>query len=160
MRNSLSSTDQPGDGLAGFVDLVVGDVTSGAYGVLDAGTEVVVEEREGERLERFGDRGDLGEDVDAVLVVCDHLLQAADLALDAAQPVEVRGLGLVSARRGDFSHVTTIPVPGMSLQGGVGIVAEGLSTVMEGLSGPLDCALTRTATSFTGGAAKCGQMMV
>src|SRR5450756_2305710 len=106
MGNSLSSTDQPGDGLAGFVDLVVCHATSGAYGVLDAGTEVVVEEREGERLERLGDRGDLGEDVDAVLVVCDHLLQAADLALDAAQTVEVRGLGLVSARRGDFSHVS------------------------------------------------------
>src|SRR5664279_4381285 len=106
MRNSLSSTDQPGDGLAGFVDLVVGDATSDAYRILDAGTEVVVQQREGERLERFGDRGDLGEDVDAVLVVCNHLLQAADLALDAAQPVEVRGLGLVSARRGDFSHVT------------------------------------------------------
>src|SRR5450759_1265403 len=106
MRNSSSSTDQPGDGLAGFVDLVVCHATSDAYRVLDAGTEVVVEEREGERLECLGDRGDLGEDVDAVLVVRDHLLQAADLALDAAQPVEVRGLGLFSARRGDFSHVT------------------------------------------------------
>src|SRR5665647_2819768 len=106
MRNSLSSTDQPGDGLAGFVDLVVGDVTSDAYRIFDAGTEVVVEERESERLERLGDCRDLGEDVDAVLVVVDHLLQAANLALDAAQPVEVRGLGLVSARRGDFSHVT------------------------------------------------------
>src|SRR5450759_742064 len=106
MRNSSSSTDQPGDGLAGFVDLVVCHATSGAYGVLHAGPEVVVEEREGERLERLGDCGDLGEDVDAVLVVSDHLLQAANLALDAAQTVEVRGLGLVSARRGDFSHVT------------------------------------------------------
>src|SRR5665647_1982013 len=106
MGNSLSSTDQPGDGLAGFVDLVVGDVTSDAHRILDAGTEVVVEERESERLERLGDCRDLGEDVDAVLVVVDHLLQAANLALDAAQPVEVRGLGLVSARRGDFSHVT------------------------------------------------------
>src|SRR5665647_1353309 len=160
MGNSLSSTDQPGDGLAGFVDLVVGDVTSDAYRIFDAGTEVVVEERESERLERLGDCRDLGEDVDAVLVVVDHLLQAADLALDAAQPVEVRGLGLVSARRGDFSHVTTIPVPGMSLQGVVGIVAEGRRHRPGRLSGPLDRALTRTATSFTWGAEKCGQMMV
>ena len=33
--------------------------------------------------------GDLGEDVDAVLLLVDHPLQAARLALDATQPPEV-----------------------------------------------------------------------
>src|SRR5450759_511157 len=140
MGNSLSSTDQPGDGLAGFVDLVVGDVTPGAYGVLHAGPEVVVEEREGERLERLGDCGDLGEDVDAVLVVSDHLLQAANLALDAAQTVEVRGLGLVSARRDDFSHVTHYTRTRYESPGGGCCRFGSVSlSVLDGLSKPLDC---------------------
>ena len=34
------------------------------------------------------DRGDLGEDVDAVGVLVDHALEAAHLALDAAQPLD------------------------------------------------------------------------
>ena len=54
--------------------------------------EVLVEELEGERLQRLGGRRHLREDVDAVLVLFDHPLQAADLALDAAQPLEVRVL--------------------------------------------------------------------
>src|SRR6202044_2058680 len=43
----------------------------------------------GHRLEGAGHRRHLGQDVDAVLVVVDHLLQAADLALDPAQAREV-----------------------------------------------------------------------
>ena len=44
---------------------------------------------EPDALERLGDRRDLGEHVDAVLVVAHHALQPADLPLDPAQPVEV-----------------------------------------------------------------------
>ena len=54
--------------------------------------EVLVEQFEGERLQRLRGRRDLREDVDAVLVLFDHPLQPADLALDAAQPLEVRVL--------------------------------------------------------------------
>ena len=41
-------------------------------------------------MERLGDRGNLGEDVDAVLVFVDHAGDAADLPFDAAQALEVR----------------------------------------------------------------------
>src|SRR6476620_4266171 len=44
---------------------------------------------EGERLQRLGGGRHLGEDVDAVLVLLNHPLQAADLALDPPQPLEV-----------------------------------------------------------------------
>ena len=44
---------------------------------------------ERERLERLGRGGDLGQDVDAVLLVLDHPLDPADLPLDPAQPLEV-----------------------------------------------------------------------
>jgi hypothetical protein len=52
-------------------------------------TEVLIEQRERDRLQCLGGRGDLGEDVDAVLVLVDHPLQAADLPLDPPQPLEV-----------------------------------------------------------------------
>jgi hypothetical protein len=51
--------------------------------------EVILEQAERDRLQRARRGGHLGQDVDAVLVLFDHLLQAADLTLDAAQPVEV-----------------------------------------------------------------------
>ena len=41
-------------------------------------------------MERLGDRGNLGEDVDAVLVFIDHAGDAANLPFDAAQSLEVR----------------------------------------------------------------------
>ena len=41
-------------------------------------------------MERLGDRGNLGEDVDTVLVFIDHAGDAADLPFDAAQALEVR----------------------------------------------------------------------
>ena len=51
--------------------------------------QVLVEQAEPDALQRLGDRRDLGEHVDAVLVVLDHPLQPAHLAFDAAQPAEV-----------------------------------------------------------------------
>jgi hypothetical protein len=50
---------------------------------------MLVEQAQTDPLERLRDRDDLGEDVDAVLVLVDHALQPADLTLDAAQPVPV-----------------------------------------------------------------------
>ena len=46
---------------------------------------VVVHEAERDLVERGLDRGDLRQDVDAVAVLLDHLLDAADLALDALE---------------------------------------------------------------------------
>src|SRR5689334_7761601 len=42
---------------------------------------VVVDEAQGDLVERRLDRGDLGEDVDAVALLLDHSRDAADLAL-------------------------------------------------------------------------------
>ena len=53
-------------------------------GTGDAVLEVLVEKMQPDALQRLGGRGDLGEHVDAIGVVLDHALQAADLTLDAA----------------------------------------------------------------------------
>src|SRR3954465_13121431 len=54
----------------------------------DAVLCVVVEEPERDLVERGLNCGDLGQDVDAVAVVCDHALDPAHLSLDAAQALE------------------------------------------------------------------------
>jgi hypothetical protein len=54
--------------------------------------QVLVQQFQRERLQRLGRGGHLGQDVDAVLVLLDHPLQAPDLPLDPAQPLEVAGL--------------------------------------------------------------------
>ena len=54
---------------------------------------VLVEEPERDLVQRGVDRRDLGEDVDAVAIVLDHALDAADLALDPAQALEQLVLG-------------------------------------------------------------------
>lgn len=67
---------------------------AGAFG-FDGGAgyavaDVLFEQVQGDGVERLGDRGNLGEDVDAVLVFIDHAGDAADLPFDAAQALEVR----------------------------------------------------------------------
>ena len=47
------------------------------------------EQAHGHRLQGFGHRRDLGEDVDAVLVFLDHALQSSGLAFDALEAFEV-----------------------------------------------------------------------
>ena len=54
--------------------------------------DVVVEDREGEGVKGGADGGDLGEDVDAVAAVGDHLLDAAHLAGDAVHAFDERVL--------------------------------------------------------------------
>ena len=54
----------------------------------DAVARVLVEQAERDLVERGLDRADLGQDVDAVAVVLDHPLDAADLALDALHALE------------------------------------------------------------------------
>src|SRR5215203_6951509 len=60
---------------------------------------MVVEQSQRDLVERGLDRRDLRHDLDAVTVVLDHPLDATDLALDAAQPLQQLLLGCgVSAR--------------------------------------------------------------
>src|SRR5687767_4460669 len=84
-----SGTDEARDGLGGFTDLLVGLPAAGPCGLDDAVTQVLLEQAEGDRLQGLRHGRDLGEDVDAVLLVLDHALQSARLALDATQPLEV-----------------------------------------------------------------------
>src|SRR5687768_17404973 len=74
-------------------------------GVLHAVPDVLVEHLERDALERLGDRADLGEQVHAIAIVLDHLLDPADLALDAAQPLAERFLVVAVALVG---HVRTL----------------------------------------------------
>src|SRR3954462_1730700 len=102
-----SGPDQPRDRVGRLADLLVGLGAAGYGGGDDAVAQVLLEQAERDRLQRLRHRRHLGEDVDAVLLVLDHALQAAGLALDAAQPLEVvvlavdvpaRGLGSGHAR--------------------------------------------------------------
>lgn len=56
----------------------------------DAVVDVVGEDLERDRLERRVDSRDLGEDIDAVAVAVDHLLDSADLSLDAVHALDQR----------------------------------------------------------------------
>ena len=64
----------------------------------DAAADVVLEDEEACCAQGGDDCRDLGEDIDAVLVVLNHPADAADLALDPAQAGE--DLGLVVGVRG------------------------------------------------------------
>src|SRR5213082_1163289 len=84
-----SGPDQPGDRLGRLADLRVRHLAPLGGRLGNAMTEMVLHQAKRHRLQRPGRRRHLGQDVDAVLVFLDHLLQATDLALDAAQPQEV-----------------------------------------------------------------------
>ena len=57
-------------------------------GLGNAVTHVIVQQRDGNPLERVAGRDDLRQDVHAVLITLDHPLQAAYLALDTPKPSE------------------------------------------------------------------------
>src|SRR3954453_14973054 len=84
-----SGPDQPRDRVGRLADLLVGLGAAGHGGGDDARTQVLLEQAERDRLQRLRHRRDLGEDVDAVLLVLDHALQAAGLALDPPEALEV-----------------------------------------------------------------------
>ena len=62
---------------------------AGAGRVHDAMRQVVVEQPQGHRLQRLRHGRDLGEDVNAVLILLNHALQAPCLTFDPAQPFEL-----------------------------------------------------------------------
>ena len=77
-----------------------------ALGADHAVARVFVEQAEGDLVDRRLDGGDLGEDVDAVAVLVDHPLEAADLAGDPAQAVLDLVLVVdVAAADGSFSAI-------------------------------------------------------
>src|SRR5947208_1359708 len=70
--------------------------------------DVIVEDLEGQALERRVHSCDLREDVDAVAVVLDHPFDAAHLTFDPVQALDERVLVLrvaVGVRLGDLGHV-------------------------------------------------------
>src|SRR3954447_13186279 len=90
----VSGPDEASDGLGGLAHLLLGLGAPGSGRVDDTVGQVLIEQPQSHRLQRLRHRRDLGEDVDAVLLVLDHPLQAAGLPLDAAQPLEVVVLAL------------------------------------------------------------------
>src|SRR3954462_11494829 len=84
-----SGADEPRDGLGGLAHLLVGLAATGRGRLEEAGAHGLLEQAEGDRLEGLRHGRDLGEDVDAVLLVLDHPLETPGLALDAAQALEV-----------------------------------------------------------------------
>ena len=76
--------DEARDCLRGLFDFLVRRLIGLSGRVDDAVGEVVVEQADGDCIEGGLDGGHLREDVNAVFVLGDHALQAADLAFDAA----------------------------------------------------------------------------
>src|SRR6202035_2280709 len=81
--------DQPGNRFGRLMDRVAGLIPARLHGLGHALPEMILKQAEGDRLEGPGDRRDLRENVDAVDVFFHHPLQATDLSLDPAQPLEV-----------------------------------------------------------------------
>ena len=94
-----SGANEPVDGVGGFLDLLDGRLVAELGGIKHAVLEMVVEQTSRDPLEGTGQGGDLGEDVDAVLIVIDHLPDAADLTFDPLHPpresVLLRGVSML-----------------------------------------------------------------
>src|SRR5687767_1906503 len=118
MSSPSSGLHEAGDRLGGFLELQLLLLATLAGGVDEAVGHVVVEQAERERLERLRRRGHLGEDVDAVLLLLDHPLDAADLPLDPAEALEVRLDGFVVALEVAvrFAHGSNIPLGGIKIK--------------------------------------------
>ena len=96
----LSGADEPGNGVGGFLDLGLRFIPAELGRIEDAVPEVVIEESEGDAFQRLGDGRDLGEDVDAVLFLIDHAVNASGLAFDAFEPSQIFALVTDIAVRG------------------------------------------------------------
>ena len=76
-RICRESANEAGDRLRRFPDLLFGDVAAGASCICHTVAQVVFEEPDGNALQGAGQCGDLSEDVNAVLLVLDHAVDAA-----------------------------------------------------------------------------------
>jgi hypothetical protein len=74
--------------------------------VFNAMSQVIPENFFLDATQRCPDRGDLGDDVDAVPILIDHFRKTAYLALDAVQPFLARNLDVAS-------HAPYIPPEGI-----------------------------------------------
>src|SRR6187401_969984 len=101
-RDRVSLAD-PSEAVHGFEELLALRLRFGCIarreGARDAVVHVVIEDLEGEALERRVHGSDLREHVDAIAVVLDHPLDAAHLALDPVEPANQRFLVLGIAVR-------------------------------------------------------------
>src|SRR5437764_2829960 len=91
-RPWLAAAQQAPDGAHELVGQLLRRSLSIAFD--DAVMGVIIKESEGDLVERRLDGRDLGDDVDAVAVLVDHPLDAANLAFDSPQP----GLKLILRR--------------------------------------------------------------
>src|SRR5687767_2994345 len=112
MRRRLSATaHQPADRAHQLVGELLG--CSFTTTLDDAVASVLVEQPQRDLVERGLDGADLRDDVDAVTILLDHLLDPAHLSLDAAEAVEELVLrGGVPARIGWHGHSLHYP-PGV-----------------------------------------------
>src|SRR3954447_4958327 len=111
----LAAAHEAPDGRHQLVALVLAVI--GRLGAHDAVLGVLVEQPEGDLVQRGLHGADLGQDVDAVAVGLDHALDAAHLALDAPQALEELVLGgAVPARGGGLGHTGRIPPRGTAGQ--------------------------------------------
>src|SRR6478672_2328576 len=107
LRGGSSAANEPGDGVGRLAHLLGRSLVGLACGVDDAVGDVVLEQAQAHRLEGLRDGADLRQDVDAVGVGVDHLLHAADLPLDAAQPLQVVVLAAGVSSHGTSSSWST-----------------------------------------------------
>src|SRR5699024_6217931 len=84
-----SGADETRDGLGGLLELRLALLAAGAGGVEHAVLEVVVQQPHRDPGQSALQGADLGEDVDAVLLLVHHAVQPARLALDPLEPREV-----------------------------------------------------------------------
>src|SRR5438874_437652 len=129
-RARASRADEAGDRRGGLGDLGVRRLAAAGEGVGDAMREVLVEQLDGDRLERLGHGRDLVEDVDAVLVLVDHPLQAAHLAFDTTQPLVDRFLVV-----GVAGHAITLYPTWVLAKAVAGNATDGTTSVAEGRCG-------------------------
>ena len=85
----VSGSEDAFDGCGCLADLGVEGSVAFVGGVVDTVAEVFVYEPDAHALKGFGDRADLGQDVEAVRIFPNHPLESSDLAFDAAESIEV-----------------------------------------------------------------------
>jgi hypothetical protein len=99
-----SGPDQARDGLRRFPDLVPGLRPALLNRLGDTVAAMILEQPQSDRLQRPRHRRNLGEDINAVHVLIHHPLQAAHLALDPAQPLQISVLLLRIPAHGPTLH--------------------------------------------------------